>query len=69
MKKSVESNEYNEREYIKRLENEKYQLIEKQRSFMWESTNKQRETEKYLRDISHLKDECKSHISMLDDQK
>jgi len=51
------------------LENEKYQLIEKQRSFTWESANKQREADKFLREITHLKAELKRYIAMLDDQK
>ncbi|XP_050442844.1 centrosomal protein of 135 kDa-like isoform X2 [Adelges cooleyi] len=66
---SVESNEYNEREYVKRLENEKHQLIEKQRSLTWESANKQREAEKYVRDITHMKTELKRHKAIIDDQK
>lgn len=54
---------------MKQLENEKHQLIEKQRSLTWESTNKQCEVEKYLREIANLKVELKRHLSMMDDQK
>lgn len=65
----METNEYNEREYIKQLEDEKHQLIEKQRSLTWEKANKLHESEKYLREISHLKADLKKHIAMMDDQK
>ncbi|XP_001945549.2 centrosomal protein of 135 kDa [Acyrthosiphon pisum] len=68
-RESVKNNEYNEREYIKQLEDEKHQLIEKQRSLTWESANKQRESEKYHREISHLKAELKRLTAMMDDQK
>lgn len=68
-RESVESNEYNEREYVKQLEDEKHQLIEKQRSLTWDSNNKQREVEKYFREVSHLKAELKRHVAMMDDQK
>ncbi|VVC32431.1 Hypothetical protein CINCED_3A018546 [Cinara cedri] len=68
-KESIENNEYNEREYVQQLENEKHQLIEKHRSLTWENRNKQRDTEKYLREISYLKAELKRQISMMDDQK
>lgn len=51
------------------MENDKHHLIEKQRALTWESANKQRETEKYLREISHLKAELKRHLAMMDDQK
>ncbi|XP_025196945.1 centrosomal protein of 135 kDa-like [Melanaphis sacchari] len=65
----VKNNEYNEWEYVKQLEDEKHQLIEKQRSLTWESANKERESEKYLREISHLKSELKRLSAMMDDQK
>lgn len=65
----MESNEYNEREYIKKLEEEKHHLLEKRRSLTWETANKQQEVDKYLREITQLKAELKRHISMLDDQK
>lgn len=68
-RESVESNEYNEREYVKQLEDEKHQLVEKQRSLTWESANKQREMEKYLREIAHLKAEVKRFTAMMDEQK
>ncbi|XP_025415331.1 centrosomal protein of 135 kDa-like [Sipha flava] len=68
-RESVESNEYNEREYIKQLEDEKHQLIEKQRSLTWDNNNKQREADKYFREVSQLKAELKRHIAMMDDQK
>jgi len=51
------------------LEGEKHQLIEKHRSLTWESANKQREADKYLREIAHLKAELKRYIAMMDDQK
>jgi len=51
------------------LEDEKHQLIEKQRSLTWESCNKQRESEKCHREISHLKTELKKLTAMIDDQK
>lgn len=68
-RESVESNEYNEREYVKQLENEKHQLIEKQRSLTWETTNKQHEADKHLREITNLKTELKRLKAMTDDQK
>lgn len=68
-RESVKNNEYNEREYVKQLEDEKHQLIEKQRSLTWESANKQRESEKYHREISYLKAELKRLTAMMDDQK
>ncbi|KAL5242925.1 hypothetical protein ACI65C_010335 [Semiaphis heraclei] len=68
-REAVKNNEYNEREYIKQLEDEKHQLIEKQRSLTWESCNKQRESEKCHREISHLKTELKRLTAMIDDQK
>ncbi|CAH1725441.1 centrosomal protein of 135 kDa-like isoform X1 [Aphis gossypii] len=69
IRESVKNDEYNEREYVKQLEDEKHKLIEKQRSLTWESANKQRESEKYLREISHLKAELKRLTAMMDDQK
>jgi len=51
------------------LEDEKHHLIEKQRSLTWESTNKQRESEKCHREISYLKTELKRLNAMIDDQK
>jgi hypothetical protein len=44
-------------------------LIEKQRSLTWDNNNKQREADKYFREVSQLKAELKRHIAMMDDQK
>lgn len=51
------------------MENEKHQLIEKQRSLTWESANKEREHDKHIREIAYLKAELKRYVAMMDDQK
>lgn len=65
----MENNEFNEREYIKQLEEEKHQLFEKKQSLTWENVNKQQEIDKYLREIAHLKAELKIHIAINNDLK
>lgn len=65
----MENNEFNEREYIKKLEEEKHQLFEKKQSLTWENVNKQRVVDKHLREIAYLKAELKRHIDINNDLK
>ncbi|XP_050532393.1 centrosomal protein of 135 kDa-like isoform X2 [Daktulosphaira vitifoliae] len=68
-RESIDSNEYNEHEYVKQLEKEKHLLLEKQQTLTWESANKQYEIEKYQDSSSRLKAEIKKLTNIINDQK